>query len=916
MSSHYLSKLFAPASLAVIGATEREGAVGRFVFQNLHAGAFLGTIYAVNPKHSSVFNSKCHPDIASLPATPDLVVLTTPAETVAKILADAGEKGVRHALVLSAGFAEAGEAGQARAAAVGDVVARYGIRLLGPNCIGVMRPVIGFNATFSNTPARAGSIALISQSGAVCTAFLDWAATADIGFSSVVSLGGALDLDFGEVLDFFLHDTETKSILLYVEGIRDARTFVSALRAAARVKPVIVLKAGRGAAGSKAVASHTGALTGNDAVFDAVLAWCGAIRVRTSTQLFAAARVLADGGFAHKLTGDKLAIITNGGGAGVLASDCAADNNIRLAPLSLRTIATLNKNLPAHWSHGNPIDVIGDATPERFSSAVTTIAADENVDAILVLFCPQAATTGEAAAAAIIAANNNAKSERPKPIFAAWLGGASVQAARALFDTAHIPHFLTPENAIEAFSYLAKFHRHQQLLLKAAPSSQILNADEIIEAVKKAESIRVKVRSDGRTILHESEAKQILAAFGLPVFLGMLATTREAAQAAAKTIGYPVVMKIQSPGITHKSDVGGVRLNLINARQVGKAFDDMIEHVKEVQPDAAIEGVNIQPMLRFANAREVLVGLAHDPVFGPVIAFGAGGLAVEAIRDTAVTLPPLDNQLAANLISATRISKILGSYRHIPAVDESALVDVLMRVSTIACTLPWIRELDINPLLAHPLGAAVVDARIVIDADSANTQTTNRYAHMAIYPYPVDLEQMLKLRDGAAVHMRAIRPDDAERERAFMASLSPQTRYYRFLHPIAELSEDMIARFTQIDYAREMALIALDSVNAAEPEIVGVARYHPNQDRVSAEFAVTIGDAWQKRGLGSQLMKRLVECAAAAGYSRLEGTIHPLNIGMLHLATSLGFAVESVPTTPGSNLDTVRVTLKLAKANH
>lgn len=916
MSSHYLSGLFAPASAAVIGATEREGAVGRFVFQNLHASAFQGPIYAVNPKHSSVFDSKCYPDIHSLPATPDLIVVTTPAETVAEILAAAGEKGVRHALVLSAGFAEAGEAGQARALAVGNVVKRFGIRLLGPNCIGVMRPAIGFNATFSNTTAHAGSIALISQSGAVCTAFLDWAATTNIGFSSIVSLGGALDLDFGEIIDFFLHDSETKSILLYVEGVRDARTFVSALRAAAKVKPVIILKAGRGVAAGKAVASHTGALTGNDAVFDAVLARSGAIRVRTSAQLFAAARIFADGTLVHKLMGDKLAIITNGGGAGVVASDCAADNDIKLASLSPTSIATLNKNLPAHWSHQNPIDLIGDATPARFSMAVTTIAADPNVDAILVLFCPQTAATGEAAAAAIIDASRTAKSGSSKPVFAAWLGGASVQAARALFDAAHVPHFLTPENAVEAFSCLTKFRRHQQLMLSPAPASQLFDADEMREAIKKAENIRAKVRSETRTILHETEAKEILAAFGLPVHLGVLARTREAAQAAAKVIGYPVAMKIQSPDITHKSDVGGVRLNLTTARQVGNAFDDMVEHVHVVQPGAAIEGVNIQPMLRFAHAREVLVGLARDAVFGPVVAFGAGGVAVEAIRDTAVTLPPLDSQLAANLIRSTRISRILGRYRNTPAADESALVDVLMRVSAIACALPWVRELDINPLLAHAQGAAIVDARMVIDENATDMQTLDRYAHLAIHPYPIELEQTLTLKDGAAVHLRAIRPDDAERERAFMASLSPQTRYYRFLHPIAELSQDMIARFTQIDYAREMALIALDTEKPADSKIIGVARYYPNQDYVSAEFAVAIGDAWQKRGLGAQLMKQLIECATRAGYSRIEGTIHPLNVGMLRLATSLGFAVESLPAAPGRNLDTVRVTLKLARVKH
>jgi acetyltransferase len=913
MSEHYLSRLFTPASVAIVGATERVGALGRFVFQNMRAAGFTGVIYPVNPKHNSVFDNKCYQAITALPAAPDLIVVTTPAETVAKILADAGEKGILYAIVLSAGFGETGETGRARAATLEAVLKRYGIRLLGPNCIGVMRPSIGFNATFSNTQGRAGSIALVSQSGAVCTAILDWAATTEIGFSSVVSLGGALDLDFGEVLDFLVHDTETKSILLYVEGIRDARSFISALRAAARVKPVILMKAGRDAAGIKAVASHTGALTGNDAVFDAALTRSGAIRVRTSAQLFAAARLLADEGISRTLRSERLAIITNGGGPGVVAADCAADNDIKLAQLSPMTLAALDKALPAHWSHGNPIDLIGDASPDRFYAAVAAVAADVNVDAVLVLFCPQATTTGEAAAAATIDAANKAKVEHSKHVFTAWLGGTSVQTARALFDSARIPNFLTPENAVEAFSYLVKFHRHQLLLLEAVPASQAMGWEESVAAVKNAEIVRAGALADGRTLLYEDEAKRILAAFGLPVFLGTLATTREAAPGAAKSLGYPVVMKIQSSQITHKSDVGGVRLNLMNSRQVGNAFDDMIEHIGSVQPDAVIDGVNIQPMLKFADAREVLVGLSRDSTFGPVIAFGTGGVAVEAIHDTALALPPLNLQIAANLIHATRVSRILGAYRSVPAIDEKALVDVLMRVSAIACLLPWIREMDLNPVLVHPLGAAVVDARIVIDPTIASMQTTNHYEHMAIHPYPVELERLLKLKDGATLLMRAIRPDDAERERIFMASLSQQTRYYRFLHPIAELSADMIARFTQLDYAREMALIALDTTLLTNHKIAGVARYHPNPDRVSAEFAVTIGDEWQARGLGAQLMRALIECARSAGYLRIQGTIHPMNVGMLRLATSLGFAIESAPAAIVGNLDTVKVTLTLAE---
>lgn len=911
MSAHYLSHLFAPNSVAIVGATERPGALGRFILENLRVAGFKGAIYAVNPKHTKVFDRPCYPVLDALPEAPDLIIVTTPGETVAKILTDAGENNIHHAVVLSAGFAETGQEGRARASAIKTLLKRFDIRLLGPNCIGIMRPSIGLNATFSNAQGRPGSLALVSQSGAVCTAILDWAATTEIGFSSVISLGGALDLDFGEVLDFLVHDIETKSILLYVEGIRDARGFISALRAAARIKPVIVMKAGRDAVGTKAVASHTGALTGNDAVFDAALARSGAIRVRTSLQLFAAARLLADANISRSLHNDRLAIITNGGGPGVVAADCAADNGLTLASLSSSTMAALDKALPAHWSHGNPIDLIGDATSDRFSAAIATVATDVNVDALLVLFCPQATTTGEDAAAATIEAAHAATSEHSKPVFTAWLGGSSVLKARAMFDHAGIPNFLTPENAIEAFSYLAKFRRHQQLLLTAAPATQLMDLAESAVAVAKAESIRAKVIADKRTLLNEDEAKQILLAFGLPVVLGTLATTREAALVIAKARGYPVVMKIQSPSITHKSDVGGVRLNLMNLRQVSNAFDEMVEHVKQVQPEAVIDGVNIQPMLKFANAREVLVGVSRDPIFGPVIAFGTGGIAVEAIRDTAVALPPLNSTLAANLIHATRVNRILGAYRSVPAIDKDALINILVRVSTIACLLPWIREMDLNPVLAHPLGAAVLDARIAIDTDAADNGWTSRYEHMAIHPYPVELERTLTLKDGASLVMRAIRPDDAERERSFVASLSQEARYYRFLHPVTELSADMIARFTQLDYAREMALVALDISTPENEKIVGVARYHPNPDRISIEFAITIGDAWQARGLGSQLMRALIECARAVGYVHIQGSIHPMNLGMLRLATSLGFSVEPAGTAPNGNLNTINVSLKL-----
>ncbi len=898
MSTHYLTPLLEPKGVAIIGASEREGALGRFVFENMRRDPYKGVLYAVNPRHSVVFGDKCYASVADLPTVPDLIVIATPARTVADLLGEAGARGVKHALVLSAGFNEIGEEGRLRSKQLKTVLDRYGIRMIGPNCLGLMRPGIGLNATFASMPARAGSLALVSQSGAVCTAILDWAATTEVGFSSVISLGGAIDIDFGEVLDFLVHDMETKSVLLYVEGIRDARGFLSALRAASRVKPVIVFKAGRHASGTHAATSHTGALAGSDAVFDAALARAGVVRVKSSLQLFAAARILSA---TKRPLGNRLGIVTNGGGPGVVAADCVTDNDLELATLSVATIKKLDAVLPAHWSKSNPVDIIGDATPARFSAAAQAVLDDPGVDAVLAMFCPQTVTRPEDAAAAVIPI----ALQHAKPMFTAWLGGASILKAKTMLDGANIANFLTPENAVEAFSYLARFRRHQAMLLESVPAHASLNFHEVSQAVARAKSIREDALKEKRTTLSEAESKSLLAAFGLPVSEGRIATTREQALVAAKELGYPVAMKIHSPDITHKSDVGGVRLNLVNSRQVGNAYDEMLEQVRTAKPDARIAGVNIQPMLKFAHQREVLVGIKRDAVFGPVIAFGAGGVAVEVTNDIALALPPLNPSLGETLIQATRIRRLLDGYRDVPAIDRAALIDILQRVSMMACLLPWIDEMDLNPVLVHPQGAAIVDARVVINSDAPLTDL--RYRHMAIFPYPVELEREIRLKNGAGLLLRPIRPDDAERERAFVAKMSDASRYSRFQHSVSALSPEMIARFTQLDYDREMALIAID---VATDQIAGVSRYFPNPDRLSVEFAIAVADSWQGHGLGRVLMKSLIACAQAAGYTSIVGSVLPTNQGMLALAEQLGFLTEA-SEDPNRN---VQVVLSLAAA--
>jgi acetyltransferase len=876
MAPHYLQPLLAPRSVALVGATEREGALGAIVWRNLAAAGLRGELYPVNPKHRAIFGQRAYARLPDLPQPPDLAVIVTPARVVGRVVEDAAAAGVKAAVILTSGFGEAGAEGKALQAQVLAAAKRGGVRLLGPNCLGVMRTDARLNATFARTPAHPGPLALVSQSGAICGAILDWAPSAGVGFTSVVSLGGAIDVDFGEVLDFLVADEATDAILMYVEGIRDARRYVSALRAAARVKPVVCLKVGRYAGGSRAASSHTGALVGSDEVFDAALRRAGSVRVKTYTQLFAAARVLATGRLPE---GERLAIVTNGGGPGVVAADSAAENGVALAVLSQKTIDGLDKQLPAQWSRGNPLDIIGDAPPERFAAATAAALADPGVDALLVMYSPVAITEPEAAAQAVAQAARGSR----KPVLAAWLGDINPNASRRMLESQGIPNFYTPENAVEAFSFLCAHHRNHAQLMQVPPAAAG-EADETPPDLAAATALRERARAEQRSLLTEHESKALLTAFGLPVPRTLVAKTREEAMAAAREIGFPVVLKLHSPDITHKSDVGGVRLNLQNAEMVASAYEDMMRHVRGLRPQARIEGAVVQPMLRFAHAREVLVGVATDAVFGPVLSFGAGGVSVEAVRDTAVALPPLNLTLARELMQRTRVFRLLAGYREVPPADLAALAAILVGVSRMVCLLPWVKEMDLNPVLAHPGGAVIADARIVVDLEKKDVP---RYGHMAIHPYPSELEGELRARDGRAVRVRPIRPEDAAREKRFFDRLSQQSRYQRFMQYLPHLSERMLARFTQLDYDRELALVAV-----WEDEFVAVGRYAPNQDGRSAEFALVVADDWQGKGLGHALLERLCAAAREAGYEALVGHILEANHDMLQLARHLGFSEQ------------------------
>jgi acetyltransferase len=886
MPQHYLHPLFNARSVAVFGASEREDSVAGILFRNLRTAGYSGQVYPINPKHDKIFGERCYAHTNELPETPELALIATPARTVAQIMEECGQRGIRHAIVLSAGFREVGAQGVVMEEAVMAAAKKHGIRFIGPNCLGIQRPGIGLNATFSQGATLAGDLALVSQSGALCTSMLDWAETNGIGFSSVISTGASADLDFGEILDYLATDSKTKGILLYIEGIRDARRFMSALRATSRFKPIVLVKVGRHAAGSKAVQSHTGALVGSDAVFDALVRRAGVVRVNTILQLFASARALAT----HiQPTGNRLAIVTNGGGPGVMATDRAVDLGVRLAELAPATIEKLNAVLPANWSHGNPLDIIGDAAADRYRAAVQGCLEDENVDGVLVMLTPQAMTKPAEAAMAVIEVAKNSR----KPVLGCWMGEAQVHEGRRMFKEAGIPYFTTPEPAVEVFSYLSAFYENQrQLMQTPGPLSQLTEPD-----VEGARLIIENALAHGRHLLNEVESKALLAAFHIPVAQTLIARSPMEAMLMAQQMGFPVAMKINSPDITHKSDVHGVRLNLGSGQAVRSAYGEMLAEVKRTLPEATLDGVVIEPMVSRPHAREVLLGMTSDPVLGPVIVFGAGGVDVEAFQDRAVTLPPLNQYLARDLIGRTRVATLLGAFRNRSPVDMAALECVLLRLSEMVCELPWLAELDINPLLVDEHGALALDARIVI---APRVPTADRYGHMAIHPYPAHLVTHWQLPDGNNVLIRPIRPEDAELTQAFVRSLSEEAKYFRFMDAVRELSPTMLARLTQIDYTREMALLAVTEIDGKEMEL-GVARYAINLDGVSCEFALVVDDHWQKQGIAHKLMDVLMDVARSKGLKVMEGEVLKTNRTMLKLVEGLGFRIEPHPED-----DTVR----------
>ena len=878
LEQHYLRSLFEPKSVAVIGASDREDSVGHFLFKNILNSGYQGRLYAINPGHDTVQGQIAHKSIEEIGARVELAVIATRAQTVPEIVEQCGRCGIKNVIITTAGFSEASHAGAALERKTLDIARSYNVRVLGPNCLGIIRPEIGLNATFLRASANVGNLALVSQSGAICSAVLDWAKSNGIGFSSVVSLGSTADVDFGEILDYLVYDNRTHYILLYIEGIRNSRRFMSALRSAARVKPIILLKAGRHAAGSAAVKVHSGMVAGSDVVFDAAVRRSGVVRVQNIGQLFYASKALAA---KFRPLGKRLAIVTNGGGPGAMAADRAGDLDIPLAELSAETMQALNAKMPSTWSRSNPVDIRGDATPARYRDAILAVAQDEGVDGMLVMLSPQAMTRPQEVAQVVI----EISAQNLKPMLVCWMGEDQVAEGRAAMEKAGILTFRRPEAAIELYYHISTYYRNQQLLLQT-PEGSSKHTEQETEGAK---MLIEAVLQEHRKVLSEMESKAILRAFRIPVAQTMVARTPTESLLLAEQIGFPVAMKVDSPDVVRKTEAGGVRLNITTAAAVRSAYHDIIDTVQKKHPNARINGVSIEPYLARPNGRELMIGVARDPTFGPIITFGAGGSEVEIFRDRSVALPPLNRFLAQDLIGSTHAAQLLGVFREMPAIDMGALEEALLDISEMVCELPWLQELDINPLIVDEHGVIAADARIVIDYAAT---TGDRYSHMAIHPYPVHLIQQWEQPDGRTITIRPIRPEDAEMEQEFVTGLSDESKYYRFMDTLRELTQAMLVRFTQIDYDREMALIAtLPSADGHDVQI-GVARYVTNPDGETVEFALAVADDWQKHGVGRKLMSALIECARQKGYRAVVGDVLSQNTKMFRLMTTLGFTIH------------------------
>ncbi len=886
MSTYRLDRLIAPRSLAVVGASPREKSVGRHVIENIIAASFSGPVHVVNPNYGDIEGIRTVKSIDAIAGTPDVVVVAVPPAAVPETVASAGAKGAAAAIIITAGLGH----GPGSLAEAAERTARAtGLRLVGPNCLGVLVPPARFNASFATRMPHKGDVAVISQSGAIVAGMIEWAAQRAIGFSAVVSVGDQVDVDFGDLLDLFAADGATRAIVLYVELVKDARKFMSAARAAARAKPVIVVKAGRHTQGAKAAATHTGALAGSDAVYDAAFRRAGLLRVLDLQELFDATETL---GRLKPFPGKRLAILTNGGGVGVLAVDRLVDLGGVLAELSPDTRARLDAVLPPTWSKADPVDIVGDADGARYSAALEALLADKENDAVLVLNVPTAlaSTASTAGAVAAVVRNYRAKTVQPKPVLAVWIGADSVVASA--FEATGVPLYPTEADAVRGFTHLVRYAEARDALMETPPSLPEHFAPDVAAARRPVEAA---IR-DGRRWLDPLEVVEVMAAYAIPTVPTLLARDADEAGATARPFlaaGTAVVVKILSPDIPHKSDVGGVRLDLASEAAVRTAAAEIIAAARTTRPDARITGVTIQPMIVCPKAHELIVGIADDPTFGPVIAFGQGGTAVEVVDDKALALPPLDLKMAGDLIARTRVSHVLKGYRDVPAAKVAEVALTLVKLAQLAADVPELRELDINPLLADQNGVLALDARIAVAPLELEPKFKGvGYNRFAVRPYPKDWEQRLELGDATKIFIRPLRPEDELLLLNFLEKITADDLRLRFFAPVRHFSHAFLARLTQLDYARAIAFAALDE---ASGDLLGVVRLHADANYENAEYAVLVRSDLKGRGIGWKLMDLIIRYGKSEKLRRIEGQVLQENTTMLEMCRQLGFQITDDP---------------------
>ncbi len=882
MGQYNLDRIFKPRHVAVVGASEKLGTIGNALMKNLVDGGFSGMLFPINPKYKVLHGHKTFKSILDLETEIDLAVIATPINSVVDIVKECVQKRVGGAIIISAGGKEVGEQGKIIEQKIQQIAYAGGVRIVGPNCIGIIKPEMKLNASFASEMPASGNLAFVSQSGAICTSILDLAFKEHIGFSHFVSIGSMLDVDFGDMIDYLGNDPSAKSILLYIESLSNFRKFMSAARSVSRVKPIIVLKSGRSPAGAKAAASHTGAMAGEDAVYDAAFKRAGIVRVDTIEELFDCAELMAKQPRPH---GSRLAILTNGGGPGVMATDTLAKYGHEPAELADETMQELDSFLPTFWSRSNPIDILGDASPERFGRSLEVCFNAKNIDGVLVILAPQALTPPLSVAQTLASTMKG----RNYPVFTCWMGGKSIASAVEVLNEAGIPTYSTPERAVKAFLYMVEYSKNLETLLEVPPK---LTTQMVFDQEKAQKLI---IQAPMGQFMPESDSKELLLSYGLPVIKTEVARTEEEASAIGKEIGYPLVMKIHSPDITHKTDVGGICLDLRSAEDVCNAYQQIITSARKFKPDARIEGVTIQPY--FSNPDfEILLGAKRDVNFGPVILFGMGGIYTEVLKDRALGLPPMNRLLAKRLMQETKAYTLLKGYRNRQAADMELLEEMIIRLSQLLIDFPEITELDMNPVLIKDGKPVAVDARILLSSVEIPD-----YMHLVISPYPQEEESRILSVEGKRIFVRPVKPEDAPLFIELFKVLSPTTIYYRFFGALKSLNPKMLARFTQIDYDREIGLVAIDEESKTD-RMLGVARIIGDPDGITGEFAVLVGDPWQGKGIGSKLLEKCLEIAQRRGFKTVHGVVLNENKNMIELGKKLGFEIQRDPESGDNKL--------------